>query len=72
MALTIPEQDGGPKANSSGTRRPWYLDKRAHPKEMQVYEIRNDQALPSLQTAINETGAYRYRAMRLREARSRG
>jgi hypothetical protein len=32
----------------------------------QDYDLRNDQTMPSLQTAINETTSYRYRALQLR------
>jgi hypothetical protein len=35
-------------------------------KGMQNYDIRHDQALPDLQTAINKKGAYGYRTVRLR------
>jgi hypothetical protein len=34
----------------------------------QGYDIRDDQALPNLQTAINQKSAYRCRTMRLRQA----
>jgi len=42
------------------------LDGRPYPEGGLGYDIRNDQALPSLQTAINEESAHRYRAVRLR------
>ena len=38
------------------------------PKGEQGYDVRNDQALPSLQTAINKESAHRYRTVRLRQA----
>jgi hypothetical protein len=38
------------------------------PKGEQGYDIRDDQALPSLQTAINQKGAHRDRTVRLRSA----
>jgi hypothetical protein len=37
-------------------------------KGEQGYDIRNDEALPSLQTAINKKGSHRYRTVRLRPA----
>jgi hypothetical protein len=39
-----------------------------HEGENKVYDIRNDQALPSLQTATNKEGVHRYRTVRLRPA----
>ena len=44
------------------------LDRRPSPKGEQGYDIRNDQALSSLQTAINQKSAHRHRTMRLRQA----
>jgi hypothetical protein len=42
------------------------------PKRDQGYDIRNDQALPSLQKTINQKGADRDRTVRLRSARLAG
>ncbi len=42
------------------------------PKGEQGYDIRDDQALPSLQTAINQKSAHRHRTVRLRKARLAG
>jgi hypothetical protein len=45
-----------------------FLDSRPSPKGEQLYDIRDDQALPNLQTAINQESADRRRTMRLRQA----
>jgi hypothetical protein len=39
-------------------RRAWFLEQALSPKGEQGYDIRNDQALPNLQTAINKKNAY--------------
>ena len=44
------------------------LHRRRYPKGERGYDIRDDQALPNLQTAINQESAYRRRTMRLRQA----
>jgi len=35
---------------------------------MQAYDIRNDEALPDLQTAIDQKAAHRHRTVRVRKA----
>jgi len=42
-------------------------DGRLSLSERQEYDIRNDQALPNLQAAINQARTNRHRALRLRE-----
>jgi hypothetical protein len=52
----------------SGTQRAGYLKRGGLARmENNVYDIHNDQALPSLQTATNKKGAHRYRTVRLRQ-----
>lgn len=55
-----------------GRQRARSLDSQLVGSETHGYDIRNDQALPNLQTAINQKNAYRDRAMRLRETRLAG
>jgi hypothetical protein len=67
MALTGPEQNGLKNDNSFRYVTCTELGQATSGrKETQVYDLRNDEALPNLQTATNEKGAYRYRTMRLR------
>jgi hypothetical protein len=41
-------------------------------KEVEGYDIRDDQAMSGLQTATNKKGTHRYRAVPLRSARVAG
>jgi hypothetical protein len=54
--------------NSSGTRRARHVDRRLCLEEMQAYDTRNDEALPDLQTAIDQKDAHRNCTVRVRKA----
>jgi hypothetical protein len=60
-------QDSPKRENSSGAQRAQFLSGPG-PKGEQGYDIRDDQALSSLQTAINQKSAHRHCAMRLPQA----
>jgi hypothetical protein len=60
-------RNGPRRDNSSGTQRAGFSGGPS-PQGEQGYAIRNDEALPSLQTAINKKSAHRYRTVLLRPA----